>query len=169
MRCLLELEAAKQPALLERLLPRSTGGYISADRAVVLLQALGPLLGPAVAAYAALMHCQRPHRFEPPADDGQGDGAPGPHGLPLLAVAKRAHRFAKEQLAHLASVFGLHGVPALCSAAAPTLLAAAKPAEVAHSMHGMHALDGLVATEAASMMQAIERTVRSPHLACVSL
>ena len=109
-------------------------------------------------AYVALMHCHRPLRFNPPADDG-ADGPP-PHALPLPALAKRAFRFAGVELAHLARVFGFKGPVELRVAVAPALLAAASPVEAARAAAGMHAVDGPVATEAASITKDLDPGVR---------
>lgn len=128
------------------------------------MQALGPLLGAVVAAYMALMHCQRPHRFNLPADDAP-DGEAPPQ-LPLPALAKRAFRFARDQLDHLARVFGFHSAEVLRVAVAPDLLAAAAPAEAAQADHGMHADDGPVATEAKSIRKSIDAGVRCPCSLC---
>lgn len=112
-----------------------------------------------MAAYAALMHSHRPLRFNPPASDNCADSSPQ-RALPLPALAKRAFRFASEELAHLARVFGFRGPEELRAAVAPALLAAAAPAEAARAMHGVHALEGPVATEAASITKEVDAGVR---------
>eukprot|EP00892_Ulva_mutabilis_P002510 jgi/Ulvmu1/1225/UM109_0023.1 len=110
------------------------------------------------------MHCHSPHRFNPPPDDAVHGDDSTQHAPSSAALARIAFRFARKQLAQLASVFGLRDTDVLCCAAAPALLATAKPAEAAHAMHGLHALDGPIAIEAASVVQAVNSAVREEVL-----
>lgn len=124
---------------------------------------IGPLLGAVVAAYTALMHCHRPHRFNPPDDDADGpSGAAAAASLPLSSLAKRAFRCARKELDQLARIFGLRDQDLLRRAVAPELLAVTRPATSACATHGMHAADGPISTEAASIMQDLHEQARSP-------